>query len=324
MPRSAFRSCEPVFCQAPFDMETDYTKSHSRLLIERIRALCRPMVPQPTSVRKQIAHLKGIRAVLFDVYGTLFVSSAGDIGTAGESANANALEGALANVSLGYEPDRAALRGVSLLLQKIEEAHAQRRHEGIEHPEVDIREIWLSVLSDLAAENLVRNEPTPEAPALLAVEYECRVNPVWPMPELEETLRSLREKGIVLGIVSNAQFFTPLLFPALLDSAAADLGFEESLCVWSYMELEAKPSVRLFRKALVALDRRHGISPEETLYVGNDKLNDLLPAGEAGCRSALFAGDMRSLQLRSDDPRCAAIRPDCIITALPQLADCCE
>jgi len=33
----------------------------------------------------------------------------------------------------------------------------------------------------------------------------------------------------------------------------------------------------------------------KTLYVGNDMLNDIWTATEAGCRTVLFAGDQRSL-----------------------------
>ena len=39
----------------------------------------------------------------------------------------------------------------------------------------------------------------------------------------------------------------------------------------------------------------------------------------AGLRTALFAGDARSLRLRRDDPRCAAVCPDLVLTGLSQL-----
>ena len=53
--------------------------------------------------------------------------------------------------------------------------------------------------------------------------------------------------------------------------------------------------------------------------VGNDVRNDLLGARAAGLRTALFAGDARSLRLRRDDPRCAAVCPDLVLTHLSQL-----
>ena len=164
-------------------------------------------------------------------------------------------------------------------------------------------------------------QPVPgTALQLLAVEYECRVNPVWPMPNLQKALKLQKEEGRVLGIVSNAQFYTPLLFPALLETPLAALGFDPGLCVWSYELLEAKPSTRLFERVLETLAQTQGISPEQTLYVGNDRLNDIWPAAQLGCKTALFTGDRRSLRLREQDDRCRSVEPDLIIDGLLQLS----
>ena len=48
-------------------------------------------------------------------------------------------------------------------------------------------------------------------------------------------------------------------------------------------------------------------------------LNDILPATKCGFRTALFAGDARSLRLRDQDSRVADITPDIIATDLAQL-----
>ena len=47
--------------------------------------------------------------------------------------------------------------------------------------------------------------------------------------------------------------------------------------------------------------------------------NDILPAACAGFKTALFAGDRRSLRLRASDARCAKLSPDLIVTDLRQL-----
>ena len=46
-----------------------------------------------------------------------------------------------------------------------------------------------------------------------------------------------------------------------------------------------------------------------------------MAAGKAGFKTALFAGDMRSLRLRRDDPEVENIKPDFIIDDLAQLLD---
>ena len=46
--------------------------------IQIIRELSREMKPIPTSCDPVLPSFPGIRAVIFDVYGTLFISSCGD------------------------------------------------------------------------------------------------------------------------------------------------------------------------------------------------------------------------------------------------------
>ena len=123
------------------------------------------------------------------------------------------------------------------------------------------------------------------------------------MPRLEETVNALHGSGRELGVVSNAQFYTPLVLSAF-PQTGWNLGlFDEEICAWSYKVREAKPSERLVKCALEKLEERKGIAPAEVLCVGNDMLNDVLPASRLGCRTALFAGDGRSFRPREDDPR---------------------
>jgi len=289
-------------------------------LIRIIQGLCSTIQPEPTGVCEKLNPFHGIRAVLFDVYGTLFVSGSGDIGVASERSSGAAIGEALAAAGLSSEKDiTAGDRASDLFMQTIQTTHTDMRNQGIEFPEVDIREIWRTVLDALLDEGIVRGPLSDEAIIRLSVEYECRTNPVWPMPGLPAMLRTLRERGTRLGIVSNAQFYTPLLFPALLYGPLDQMGFSPSLCVWSHVLREAKPSVQLFQEALNVLKRDFDIAPSEVVYVGNDMLNDIFPSATAGCRTVLFAGDKRSFRLRQGEPHCAGIIPDAVITDLRQL-----
>jgi putative hydrolase of the HAD superfamily len=273
-------------------------------LVARIRTLAHPLTPRPTDAAARTEPLAGIRAVLFDVYGTLVISASGDIGLGGEQDEEAAFRASLQ--AAGIEADAAGPGGLKAAIGAV---HAERRSEGIEYPEVDILDIWSRTLA--LAGGLER----------LAVEYECRVNPVWPMPGLAEVLSALRARGLVLGIVSNAQFYTPLMLEAFLNCSLAELGFDAACCAWSYHLLEAKPSTRIYDRALAALKDNRGIEPHEVLYVGNDLRNDIWPASLTGCRTALFAGDARSLRLRKDDPRCQDVAPDRVVTDLRQISD---
>ena len=167
-----------------------------------------------------------------------------------------------------------------------------------------MRELWRRLLPGAGTAAVER----------AAVSYECRVNPVWPMPGAAAAVAALQAR-VPVGIVSNAQFFTPLILAALLP----DLRIDPRLAVWSYAEREAKPSPRLFAAAAARMAHHCRLSPREIVMVGNDMRNDLLGARSAGLRTALFAGDARSLRLRRDDPRCAAVHPDLVLTHLSQL-----
>lgn len=271
---------------------------------ELARRHLRPMRPLPTG-RRPGGRLRGpVRAVLFDVYGTLLISAAGDIGSAparcGDSAGP--LPGLPGAPSLpSAETDRR-------LKRRIGEIHAAMRARGVDVPEVEIDRVWRDILPAL----------TPAAAREAALRWELATNPVWPMPGMRATVDGCRERGLVLGIVSNAQFYTPLLLKWFLGKPLSAAGFAPALRIYSYRLGRAKPSPVLFEAAAAGLARR-GIAPQAALHVGNDMLNDVWAAARAGFQTALFAGDARSLRLREDDPRCRDRTPELIVTDLAQL-----
>ncbi len=274
---------------------------------EKIRRHCPPMEPVPTALTQagQVPAGREIRAVLFDIYGTLLQSASGDIGE-GEAAKAavDRLNEAANRYPISvFGEDLPGRRAAA-----VREQHANRRRAGIPHPEVEIREIWQQIL---------RRED-PETLDAFALEYELIVNPAYPMPGMRETIDSLAAAGIRLGIVSNAQFYTQQVLEIFLESSLSVAGFDPALLFFSYRFGRAKPDSFLFQEAAKAL-RRSGVLPESTLYVGNDMRNDVNPAKETGFLAALFAGDDRSLRLRTGDPGIAEVTPDLIITALSSL-----
>ncbi len=226
----------------------------------------------------------------------------------------------LATGASGGDPPPSAAHH---LLASIHDAHQQAHRQGIEFPEIDILAIWDDTLERLRSAGQLAAVPTQVDLASLAVEYEVRVNPTWPMPRAAESLRDLRERGLRLGIISNAQFFTRELFPALLHQTAEALGFEPALQFYSYQTGRAKPGSFLYKQAAEALFDV-GVPARNVLYIGNDMLNDVTAAHKVGFQTALFAGDARSLRLRSNDARVAGIVPDVIVTDLAQLAGCIE
>ncbi len=272
-----------------------------------IRSLSAPLAPQPTGLDPRLPKLPGLRAVAFDIYGTLFISGSGDIGIATAGGREDAMRAAVASAGLATTPPP---RLVERFLGFIRADHSRLRAGGVEFPEIEIREIWESFLAELGL------RPTPAEIERMAIEYECAVNPIWPMPGLAETLTAVRARGLPLAIVSNAQFFTPLLFDTFLDATPNALGFPPDLSVWSYLHRQAKPGPFLYRRLADAL-ASHEITPDQVLYVGNDMRNDIAPAAAAGFRTALFAGDQRSLRMREEDN--LGVEADAVVTELAQI-----
>lgn len=266
--------------------------------------------PIPTGLEPKLQKLADIQAVVFDIYGTLVLSGTGDISIAQTIDR----EAELRSLLKDHQYPVSGHPNLSeIFYQLIKQDHAAAKAQGIRYPEVDILEIWTRFFETL-------DWTSPEFGALkeLAIRFECAVNPVWPMPGLESLLSDLRNRSLPVGIVSNAQFYTPLMLEGFTGHSLEELGFQAELSVWSYQERLGKPSIELFQKLTRALSAR-GIAPQQALYVGNDMLNDIWTASQAGLRTALFAGDQRSLRLRESDPRCKELQPDLVLTKLSQL-----
>ena len=282
------------------------------MLADLFPALNQAFSPIPTGLDPKLSKLENIRAVIFDVYGTLVLSGTGDISIAQSVNKESELRSLLTSSGYSMPED---VRLLDLFYNLIKEDHGRSKAKGAIYPEVDILEIWERFLK-------IQFDSTPDFPSLqeLAIRFECAVNPVWPMPGFESTLKQIQAFNYPLGIVSNAQFYTPQMLEGFTGKTIRELGFEDDLSVWSYKERLGKPSIELFEKLSEALTRR-GINPDQALYIGNDMLNDIWTASQAGLKTALYAGDERSLRLRESDDRCRDLTPDLIITELGQLPD---
>jgi len=296
-------------------------------LADIFRHHLRPIEPLATNQPPRPSRLRGLKTVLFDVYGTLIISASGEIGTARPARREEAFCAALrhAGWQLAASPLAAAVErpGVGILVDMIEQFQQELRATGIEHPEVEIRRVWRRTLGRLVDAGRLPAQARWADCQRLAVEYEARVNPCWPMPRAVECLGRLHRLGLRLGIISNAQFYTLELLPVLLGQSLDSLGIDPDLQYYSFRHGRAKPGRFLFDRAASRL-AAEGVGPGETLYVGNDMLNDILPAHEVGFRTAWFVGDARSLRDRKGDPRVAGLRPDLVVADLADLATCVE
>lgn len=211
--------------------------------------------PKPAAVR--------FRAVIFDIYGTLLDAPAG--GVKPDPLADPVLRDILRQH--GHQPPASPSTDLH--------AAVLRHHEaaGIPHPEVDLRVLWREILS---------LPPDTDTTALVA-ETEAVWHPASPIAGAAAAVQRVSRAGLSLGLLSNAQCNTLASLGGL-----ADL-FPPELTILSYQQGVSKPSPELFQTLADRLSGR-GISPAETLYIGNDPLQDIQPAAAAGFRTALFIG----------------------------------
>ncbi|ERP30966.1 HAD family hydrolase [Chitinivibrio alkaliphilus] len=182
--------------------------------------------------------------------------------------------------------------------------HEEARKKGKDFPEIEIDEIWHVILSILENNGYVptgyiEDLPRNEAARIVAYYYNFFALNRGFFPEVFATLQALRQDNISLGILSNAQFYTPIDMNHFLreqsNNTVVDLYelFDLDLCFYSYQYGIAKPGEFLYTRLLSALKSME-IAPSQTLFVGNDLELDMMSAREVGLRTAFFTGNKES------------------------------
>ncbi|XP_042504362.1 haloacid dehalogenase-like hydrolase domain-containing protein 3 isoform X2 [Macadamia integrifolia] len=95
-------------------------------------------------------------------------------------------------------------------------------------------------------------------------------------------LRWAREQGIIVGLVSNAEYrYQDVILPAL----GLNEGSEWDFGVFSGLEGVEKPDPRIYE---IALDKAGKIAPEDTLHIGDSFRKDYLSAKSVGMHALLL------------------------------------
>ncbi|MBN2523301.1 MAG: HAD family hydrolase [Bacteroidales bacterium] len=294
------------------------SKKYIRNLLDNLD----PLIPIPTGVKPRFKRDENIKGVVFDIYGTLLVSSSGDVDQA-EISDKN-LERALHASGIKIvDGDRETLDYIlNDFNSTIKVCHDAGRMNNLPYPEIDILSIWRIVLIHAKRKGLIAIEKDADI-ALMTCVFEFLSNKVSIMPGLKETISSLRARRIPLGIVSNAQFYTPVLMNYFLHNKISlkerIKGFDKELTVFSYKFGKGKPDQTLFNELIPTLKWKYGIIPSEVLFIGNDMLKDIYASNRVGFKTVLFAGDKRSLRIHENDIRTKSLKPDYVITHLEQI-----
>jgi putative hydrolase of the HAD superfamily len=300
------------------------------------RTFDRPIVPAGVAARSDQLH--DIRAVVFDIYGTLINYWRPGLGdreerprflqeACREVAQRFSFVSYLREMNPEEDPGKTLY---DLYCGLIALRHAAAAKKGVTYPEIRIEEIWNVILLMLKRRGYDPEKKMSgsegEVGRYLAYTYNFYSLGRELYPGTVQALASLRKNGMVLGIVSNAQFYTPIDLTLLIRDQSRgsyeDLFelFDPDLTFFSYEYGVAKPDLLLFRKLYDVL-YEFQILPSQTVFVGNDLLLDIAPAQEAGMMTALFTGDRQSLFLHD---KAGQILPDITFNDFVELSEKCS
>jgi putative hydrolase of the HAD superfamily len=283
------------------------------------------MKPVPTLLKPFIRIDPAIKALVFDVYGTILVSASGDIDESVISTeNLKAAFDASGIELIKTLPEQHLILTEILddFKKSIKDYHQAERSEDKPYPEINILEIWEEIiLYHHHLNRLILNGPL--CIKCFTFVFEVLSNRIYPMPGMKDVINKLAEKEFPLGIISNAQFYTPVILNFFLHGAISESEqvqpFDTDLTVFSYQHQRSKPDAFLFELLKKQCRKKYGIYADEILFIGNDMFRDIYPAQAAGFKTVLFAGDTKSLRLRQDKPELKKITPDYIVTDLHQI-----
>lgn len=209
-----------------------------------------------------------IRAVIFDLYTTIL-----QVGP--PPSNADALWSKLFEEMLGQPPPVSRTEFSVRTAHVIARHHAAAKSRGIPWPEI----LWPAVVVETIP-GLAR------LPAAKLDDFLYRQMQMGRTLRLAdgaaECLRQLNDNGILLGIASNSQAYTLRELTAALQGTGLNLSvFDREVRFWSFENGFSKPDPHVFRILTARLEAR-GISPAETLMVGDRLDNDIEPARAHG------------------------------------------
>lgn len=154
---------------------------------------------------------------------------------------------------------------------------------------------------------------------LAVIDHEAFSNSISvPAPTLA-TLQALADRGLAMGLVSNITLIPELLHA---DLEAMGLGRLLGAAAFSSEVGWRKPDRRIFAYVL----ERLGAAPEEAVFVGDRLYDDVGGAGRLGMRTVLtrefrneLDGPEHAEAIRIGEEALAALRPDAVIDAMPEL-----
>ncbi|MCD4663822.1 MAG: HAD family hydrolase, partial [Bacteroidales bacterium] len=113
--------------------------------------------PIATGLKPSLNKTGDIKAVIFDIYGTLLISASGDINAASPSMHnlITALEATKIKIKSANGPDKEGKLKFILdsFFELINEQYKKSKDEEVLYPEIDILKIWTKVIGKAESKN---------------------------------------------------------------------------------------------------------------------------------------------------------------------------
>jgi hypothetical protein len=303
--------------------------------LDQRRDLQWPAPPDPEAVRAK-PHLKkltGIRAVTWSVYGTLLSITYGElqIDHPVPFVMEVALDKTIQEFKMWKSMTRKPGKPADVLLLWYRGALDEMKLQtlpGERYPEFASHKIWEAIVKKLMTNEytyLASHYGDLEAYSQkIAYFFHGNLQGTRCHEGAARTLYHLHSTLGKQGLLADGQCFTWTQLKRGLRAQEPSMEFDAMLPATahtlSFAERARKPSDRLFKAALAHF-AKDGLPPEAILHVGSHLHHDVVPARKHGMRTALFAGDKHSLRATTEELKNKGLRPDVLITELPQLRD---
>jgi hypothetical protein len=291
-----------------------------------------PTVEAPKA-RPHLKRLPQVRAVTWNVYGTLLCIAGGDLTFVHPQhfIMSVALDKTIQEFKMWQSMSRKPGQPAEYMRHIYDAVLTEQQSlpAGLEkHPEIGSDKLWEAILKKLFQKDYRFDAgfygSLNEYSRKVAYFFHASLQGTAAYPGAADALRHVHDCGLVQGLLADAQCFTTVQLQrglaAQQDGVQLDELVDPELRSLSYEVRARKPSERLLRHSLTALAGR-GITPDQVLHVGSRLQQDIIPARRVGMKTALFAGDRGSLVATPEQLKETLSRPDVLLTELTQIAD---
>lgn len=294
----------------------------------------KPPAIKPLKATPACKPLTGIKAVLWDVYGTLLRIVGGELVQQHEQQVRVqvALEKTIQEFNMWYSMTRKPGQPWEYMFQQysklVEEAELVRTPAKGDTPEIDSAKIWGKILDRLRRNEYTYDESLygdfDQLAAKVAYFYHANQQGVCAADGASQALESVLQLGRRQGLLANGQCFTiAQLNRALCQQQPGIMlqGLLKANCVFLSTQFGVRiPSPTLFTLVERGV-RQAGFAPDNVLVVSCRLRDHLASAKRYGFRTALYAADASCCKVEAADLKNSELRPDRLLTELVQISD---